>query len=182
RCPPRGTPTRSRQRAQLKGALPVHPDGLKSQSLFVAGRRTRGFLNLGLNGSYIVARELRQYVASFWQSLRTGAERIRAHDPNAAHVTAEWLAERVIGRNVDGHLLCPSGFPAAQDGLPQNDFGFMRDDRYGHGCPLGSHVRRANPRDGLAKDAASAQTLLDASNNHRILRRGRQFGGPVDDR
>jgi deferrochelatase/peroxidase EfeB len=44
------------------------------------------------------------------------------------------------------------------------------------GCPAGSHVRRANPRDSLAKDHASAQTLLDAANNHRILRRGRKFG------
>jgi len=165
-----------------KAPGPFIPTDEKARADLLPEGAPEGFLNLGLNGSYMVARELRQYVASFWQSLRTGAERIRAHDPNAAHVTAEWLAERVIGRNVDGHLLCPSGFLAAQDGLPQNDFGFMRDDRYGHGCPLGSHVRRANPRDGLAKDAASAQTLLDASNNHRILRRGRKFGGPVDDR
>lgn len=159
----------------------VADDGKPRTELTLEGA-PEGFLNLGLNGSYMVVRELRQYVASFWNSLETGAERIRAHDPNAAHVTADWLAERVVGRNIDGHLLCPSGFLAAQDGLPQNDFGFMRDDRHGHGCPFGSHVRRSNPRDGLAKDEASAQTLLDASNNHRILRRGRKFGGPVDDR
>src|SRR5205807_10308950 len=40
----------------------------------------------------------------------------------------------------------------------------------------GQSARRSGERCG------SAQTLLDASNNHRILRRGRKFGGPVDDR
>ncbi len=58
----------------------------------------------------------------------------------------------------------------------------MPKDRHGYGCPKGSHVRRANPRDGLAPDEAAAQTLLDAANNHRILRRGRKFGTTIADR
>ncbi|MGZ3338356.1 MAG: Dyp-type peroxidase [Reyranella sp.] len=142
-----------------------------------------GFFNFGLNGSYMVVRELRQYVARFWNSLADNAARIRAHDPAATQVTADWLAERVVGRNVDGHMLCPSGFLAPDEyDLPQNAFGFIETDPHGHGCPVGSHVRRANPRDSLAKDAASAQTLLDAANNHRILRRGRKYGPPAADR
>jgi len=54
-------------------------------------------------------RELQQRVAEFWKSLQAGAALIRAHDPGATHVTADWLAERVIGRTIDGHLLCPGG-------------------------------------------------------------------------
>ncbi len=136
-----------------------------------------GFRDLGLDGSYMVVRELQQHVAALWKSLETGAERIRAHDPSATHVTANWLAERVIGRNIDGHLLCPSGPLAADEcNQPENAFGFMKTDPHGIGCPPGSHVRRANPRDGLAKDLASAETLLNAANNHRILRRGRKYG------
>ena len=77
--------------------------------------RPEGFLNLGLNGSYMVVRELRQYVPRFWQSLEDNAARIRAHDPSATHVTADWLAERIVGRNIDGHLLCPSGLLAADE-------------------------------------------------------------------
>jgi deferrochelatase/peroxidase EfeB len=42
-------------------------------------------------------------------------------------------------------------------------------------------VRRANPRDGLAPNQASAQTLLDAANNHRILRRGHKYGTTIED-
>jgi Dyp-type peroxidase family len=142
-----------------------------------------GFRNFGLNGSYMVVRELRQDVAAFWKSLIEGAAKIRNHDPKAKYVTADWLAERVIGRNLDGHLLCPSGTLAADEyNQPQNAFGFKKTDPHGHGCPLGSHVRRANPRDSLAKDEASAQTLLDAANNHRILRRGRKYGKTIDDR
>jgi len=143
-----------------------------------------GFRNFGLDGSYLVVRELQQRVAEFWKSLQAGAALIRAHDPGATHVTADWLAERVIGRTIDGHLLCPGGavLPPDRDGEPQNDFRFKRDDPEGAGCPLGSHVRRANPRDSLARDVASAQTLLDAANNHRILRRGRKFGTTLPDR
>ena len=139
-----------------------------------------GFLNFGLDGSYLVVRELQQNVAAFWTSMAEGAARIQAHDPSATYASAEWLSERVIGRNIDGHLLCPSGYLAKDEhGVPQNAFGFIQTDPHGHGCPPGSHVRRANPRDGLAMDEASAQTLLDAANNHRILRRGRKYGPKV---
>jgi Dyp-type peroxidase family len=142
-----------------------------------------GFRNLGLDGTYLVVRELQQRVAAFWKSLETGAERIRGHDPSATHVTADWLAERVIGRNIDGHLLCPRGLLAADKyNQPENTFGFKKTDPEGTGCPPGSHVRRANPRDGLAKNLASAQTLIDAANNHRILRRGRKYGTTLTDR
>ncbi|WP_395666180.1 Dyp-type peroxidase [Methylocella sp.] len=141
-----------------------------------------GFRNLGLDGTYMVVRELRQDVAAFWRSAHRGAEALRREDPSATHVTAEWLAERIVGRTRDGHLLCPSGPLAARsDGAPRNDFGFRMDDPYGIGCPTGSHVRRANPRDGLAHDAASAPTMLASSNSHRILRRGRNYGPKVAD-
>ena len=157
---------------------PYVPDDRPAAKLLPDGAPA-GCRSLGLNGSYMVVRELRQYVARFWKSLEDAAAKIRAHDPGGgSRITADWLAERVIGRNRDGHLLCPSGLLAAQGPLPQNQFGFLRTDPHGLGCPMGSHVRRANPRDGLAKDLASAQTLLDAANNHRILRRGRKFGRP----
>ena len=141
-----------------------------------------GYLNFGLNGSYLVVRELRQYVERFWDSMKQIADRINKDQPGAAPVNAEWVAERVIGRNVNGDLLCPASVSASgylkpdAYGDPQNQFRFRKDDPDGFGCPLGSHVRRANPRDGLAKDMGSADTLLDAANNHRILRRGRKFG------
>ena len=148
--------------------LPLHPRG-------------EGFLDLGVDGSYMVVRELRQDVAAFWQSMHDSAARVRLRDPSASdHVDAEWLAERVIGRDRDGHLLCPLGkLKADEFGQPQNQFGFLGNDADGTGCPPGSHVRRANPRDALAPNAKMAQTMLDSANAHRILRRGRKFGPKV---
>jgi deferrochelatase/peroxidase EfeB len=160
----------------------VADDGKRSTLELPPEGVPEGFRNLGRDGSYLVVRELRQYVGAFWKSLEDGAARIRAHDPGATHVTADWLAERVIGRNIDGHLLCPSGLLAADQFGPDNAFGFKKTDPDGIGCPPGSHVRRANPRDGLAKNLASAPTLLDAANNHRILRRGRKYGSTLTDR
>ena len=168
-----------------KSPGPLVPDDLLSRtSDLKQDGAPEGFFNFGLNGSYMVVRELRQYVARFWKSLEDNAARIRAHDPAATHVTTEWLAERIVGRTVDGHMLCPGGgvLPPDRFNFPQNAFGYAATDAHGHGCPVGAHVRRANPRDGLAKDLASAQTLLDAANNHRILRRGRKYGPPPTDR
>jgi Dyp-type peroxidase family len=163
---------------------PVVPDDPRAaQSGLLTDGAPEGFRNLGLDGSYMVVRELQQRVAAFWQSLEANAARIRAHDPSADYVTADWLAERVVGRNIDGHLLCPAGLLSADEfNYPQNEFRFRKTDPHGFGCPVGSHVRRANPRDGLAKDMASAQTLLDAANYHRVLRRGRKYGTTLTDR
>jgi Dyp-type peroxidase family len=138
-----------------------------------------GFRNLGLNGSYMVVRELRQRVGEFWKAMQQDAAQICADDPKApTHVTAQWLAERVVGRSLDGHMLLPNNGTMAPDAYnqPDNNFRFRTTDPDGLGCPFGSHVRRANPRDSLAPDLAAADSLLHAANNHRILRRGRKYG------
>ncbi|HZZ25563.1 MAG TPA: hypothetical protein VFE60_24750 [Roseiarcus sp.] len=146
--------------------------------------KAEGFRDLGLNGSYLVVRELKQDVAGFWRSMDAAAASIRARDPeHTQHVTAQWLAERAIGRDRDGHLLCPGNakLPACSDGSPDSSFRFFDRDAWGAGCPPGSHVRRAFPRDALAPDRADSDTLLQAANNHRILRRGRKFGTKIAD-
>ncbi|WP_026363139.1 hypothetical protein [Methylopila sp. M107] len=155
-------------------------DGLNAG--LTADGAPEGFLNFGLDGSYMVVRELRQDVAAFWNAMDANAKRIVAHDPTATHVTADWLAERVVGRSRAGHMLCPGGYlkPTAANCI-DNDFGFFENDPEGLGCPPGSHVRRANPRDALAPSAASQKTLRDAANNHRILRRGRKYGSDIAD-
>jgi deferrochelatase/peroxidase EfeB len=61
-----------------------------------------------------------------------------------------------------------------------DDFGYRDTDANGFKCPIGSHVRRSNPRDTLGPDAATA---LATANRHRILRRGRSYGHrPADPR
>lgn len=163
---------------------PVVPDTAAGRAAGLEPHpRGEGFLDLGLDGSYMVVRELRQYVTAFWKSMQTSAAAIAAADPTGSgQVDATWLAERVIGRDLDGNLLCPMGvLPPDPYGGPANDFGFYDTDLHGRGCPLGSHVRRGNPRDGLAPKPSDKQTLLDAANNHRILRRGRKYGTTIAD-
>jgi deferrochelatase/peroxidase EfeB len=146
--------------------------------------KAEGFCDLGVNGSYLVARELRQDVAAFWQSMERNAAALRMRDPEgSAHVTGTWLADRVVGRDRNGHLLCPGNkvLPACSDGSPDSSFRYFDHDPDGRGCPAGSHVRRAFPRDALAPTAADKATLLQAANNHRILRRGRKFGTRIAD-
>ena len=139
---------------------------------------TDGLRDLGRNGSYLVVRELRQDVAAFWSSMEREASDLNQRaGAGAPPVNADWLAERVVGRNKDGHLLGASGpYPPIANGCPDNTPLFFKTDQFGFGCPIGSHVRRGNPRDGLAKDAGDCGDLLKAANAHRILRRGRKFG------
>jgi deferrochelatase/peroxidase EfeB len=168
-----------------KAPGPVVEDGTAAQQAKLPpSAQAEGFRDLGLNGSYLVARELRQDVAAFWKSMEQNAAAMRAANPaQAGHIDGNWLAERVIGRNKDGHLLCPGAqvLPSCLDGSPDSSFTFFDRDPHGAGCPTGSHVRRAFPRDTLAPTADAKDTLLQAANNHRVLRRGRKFGTKITD-
>jgi Dyp-type peroxidase family len=124
--------------------------------------------DLGIDGSYLVIRELSQDVDAFWASMQKAGASVGQG--------ADWVAERVVGRTRDGVILATNPPPPTADG-PGNDFLFFDADAASGiaRCPIGSHVRRANPRDGLAPTAGDKQTLLNAANNHRIMRRGRKY-------
>ena len=168
-----------------KAPGPLVADGARAKAAgLLASADAQGFFDFGLNGSYLVARELKQDVAAFWASMEQNAAALRARDPaHNGHMTGEWLAERVIGRDRDGHLLCPGNtkLAACSDGSPDSAFQFHERDPRGQGCPPGSHVRRAFPRDALTPQGGDRLTLLGAANNHRILRRGRKFGPKLND-
>jgi deferrochelatase/peroxidase EfeB len=72
----------------------------------------------------------------------------------------------MVGRARSGVPLVPRN--ADED---HNDFTY-EDDKYGMQCPLGSHLRRTNPRDSLG-----FQTLL--VDRHRMMRRGIPYGNLV---
>ena len=83
---------------------------------------------------------------------------------------AEEFAARLVGRRHDGTPLVSTNSNHAQT----NEFTFAGDP-HGFTCPVGSHIRRANPRDSLAADPAAALRL---ANRHRLLRRGRPYARP----
>ena len=119
-----------------------------------------GDIEFGRNGSYLVLRQLEQNVDEFWRWITNASNAADKDDPKAQH-----LAAKLIGRWPDGTPLVPYA------NLDDNEFLFQ-EDPYGYGCPIGSHVRRANPRTEI--DPTRLPQRL--SNDHRILRRGRSYG------
>jgi len=81
----------------------------------------------------------------------------------------------MVGRWRNGAplVLFPQDQPASYDPFPKDEnFRFGRDDPQGLACPLGAHIRRANPRDQLDPDD---KTEMKITNRHRIIRRGRAY-------
>jgi deferrochelatase/peroxidase EfeB len=142
------------------GFVPDHPDG----KLY------------GRNGTYLVYRQLEQDVVGFWQwvALTAGADR------------AQWFAERMVGRGIDGRPM-----PGLYGGAYGNGFVYKQDPD-GRACPLGSHVRRTNPRSGddplgrrgfvrdllssIGLEGEAARDAVASARFHRLLRRGRAYG------
>ena len=61
-----------------------------------------------------------------------------------------------------------------------NDFTYQYGDEFGLSCPIGAHVRRSHPRDSLDPDPGTERSV-SLDRRHRLLRRGREYGPPVDD-
>lgn len=144
--------------------------------------------DFGKNGSYLVFRQLSQDVARFWRFVTEAAAAL----PEKPSPT--WLASRFVGRWPDGTPLSLSpdrDLPG--DAIDTNDFRFgPNGDAFGSKCPIGSHIRRNNPRDTMlplphdplvSRFPSATETVEDRVanvNRHRILRRGRLYGKPLD--
>ena len=137
------------------------------------GRRSRldGLRDFGRNGTYLVLRQLHQDVPAFERFLTATAGEDRARQDH--------LAARIVGRWRSGTPLALS--PDEDKQLPDEDlnrFGYFAQDSCGYRCPVGAHVRRGNPRDSTSE--IDGQThALERVNFHRLLRRGRLYGPPV---
>jgi len=117
---------------------------------------------LGRNGTYVVFRKLHQDVAAFRRYLRdhaTGAE------------DEELLAAKFVGRWRSGAplVLAPDRDDPelGADPARNNDFLYRAEDERGLRCPVGSHIRRMNPRDA---------TVTGDVRLHRMIRRGTSYG------
>jgi Dyp-type peroxidase family len=127
---------------------------------------------LGRNGTYVVFRKLHQDVAGFRRYLR-------AHSTTPAE--EELLAAKLVGRWRSGAplALAPDRDDPelGADPLRNNDFTYRAEDERGLRCPIGSHIRRMNPRDAVV----TGEVRL-----HRMIRRGTSYGpllpaGVLDD-
>ena len=128
---------------------------------------------LSTNSSFAAFRMLEQDVAGFEEFLDAWSGRVG--------LDAETLAAKVCGRWRTGVPLVLSpdtGTPTPP--LPPeriNDYEYVSsdpatDDTFGYRCPIGSHMRRANPRD--------AKVVGGGGHLHRIVRRAMPYGPAYD--
>ncbi|MDP8942828.1 MAG: Dyp-type peroxidase [Actinomycetota bacterium] len=124
---------------------------------------------LGRNSTYVVYRKLYNDVALFREYFRAKAEELG--------IDEELLSAKIIGRWKDGtplELSPDRPDPELMDDPARaNDFRY-RSDPGGMRCPVGAHIRRANPRDGMGHGGKLTM-------RHRIIRRGLPYGPPLPD-
>jgi len=115
---------------------------------------------LSRNGSYMAYRRLEEHVGAFRDFLREHGGTIEQQ---------EWVAAKMMGRWRSGAplVLAPDKDDPALGADPQrsNDFNYGKMDPIGYAVPLGTHIRRMNPRD----TAANMQ-------RRRMIRRGATYG------
>jgi len=126
---------------------------------------------LSLNSSYAAFRILEQDVVGF--------DAFLAEYSAKAGIGAELLAAKVCGRWRNGNPLelRPDSPGEVLPNSQLNDFRYVsndpsQDDTLGLKCPIGSHIRRNNPRD--------AAVVGTDSTHHRIVRRAMPYGPAYD--
>ena len=115
---------------------------------------------LSRNGSYLAYRQLQEHVGAFRDFLRQHGETPEGQELIAAKLMGRW-------RNGAPLVLAPEKDDPALGADPQrnNDFNYKEMDPLGFAAPLGSHIRRMNPRD-------TAPNM----NRRRMIRRGGTYG------
>lgn len=131
---------------------------------------------LGMNGSFMALRVLEQNCAAF--------EKVMKQAPQKYGMSGELLAAKMCGRWRNGVPLAmspDSDTPAetmplekmnSYDYVPSADYPELFDDSKGYRCPIGSHMRRNNPR--------STRIAGGSGLSRRIIRRGLPYGPPFD--
>src|SRR5262249_15232409 len=119
-------------------------------------------------GTYMVFRKLAQDVVGFHHYLQERARDEEHQQLLGAQMFGRWQN----GASLVRHPRQPKWYSASERQLI-NDFRFHTEDPHGLKCPVGSHVRRVNPRD---------QQLRDVAKRHRILRQSVPYGGPLVER
>ena len=131
---------------------------------------------LGLNGSFLALRILEQDCTAF--------DRMLSEAPQKYGISGELLAAKMCGRWRNGLPLSlspdtdtplqpiPLEKLNSYDYVPTPEHPDTYDDTKGIRCPVGSHMRRNNPR--------STRIAGGSGTNRRIVRRGLPYGPPYD--
>ena len=122
---------------------------------------------LGRNGTFVGLRKYQSRVGTFNRFLHEHAETEQERELLAAKLVGRWRSGAPL-------TLAPTHDDPALGADPRrnNDFTYAADP-HGRQVPLGSHMRRMNPRD-------TALAQLTDVNVHRIIRRSTTYGTPYD--
>ena len=115
---------------------------------------------LSRNGSYMAYRRLQEHVGAFRDFLKKHGQTPEEQELVAAKLMGRWRSGAPL-------VLAPDKDDPALGADPQrnNDFNYKQMDPHGYAVPLGSHMRRMNPRDTAAN-----------MNRRRMIRRGGTYG------
>ena len=115
---------------------------------------------LSRNGSFLAYRRLEEHVGAFRAFLAQNGATPEEQELVAAKLMGRWRsgAPLVLAPDRDDPAL-------AADSQRNNDFNYAKADPHGYAVPLGSHIRRMNPRDTGAN-----------MNRRRMIRRGATYG------
>jgi Dyp-type peroxidase family len=118
---------------------------------------------LSRNGSYLAYLRLEEHVGAFRDFLRQHGETREEQELVAAKLMGRWRsgAPLTMASQKDDPAL-------GADMQRANDFNYGTMDPYGYGCPVGSHIRRMNPRD-------TAENMQ----RRKMIRRGGTYGPPL---
>src|SRR5438105_3867966 len=118
---------------------------------------------LSRNGSYMAYRRLEEHVDTFRKFLQKHGKTSQEQELIAAKLMGRWRsgAPLVLAKVNDDPEL-------GKDRNRNNDFAYKQMDPHGYAVPLGSHIRRMNPRDTAAN-----------MNRRRMIRRGGTYGPPL---
>src|SRR5215472_6109783 len=115
---------------------------------------------LSRNGSYLAYLRLQEHVGAFRDFLRENGRTREEQELVAAKLMGRWRsgAPLVLAPEKDDPAL-------GADLQRNNNFNYKHEDPQGYAVPLGSHIRRMNPRDTTANP-----------NRRRMIRRGATYG------
>jgi len=118
---------------------------------------------LSRNGSFMAYRRLEEHVGKFRDFLRANGSTPEEQELVAAKLMGRWRSGAPL-------VLAPDKDDPALGADPQrnNNFNYKQMDPLGYAAPLGSHIRRMNPRDTAAN-----------MNRRRMIRRGATYGPPL---
>ena len=115
---------------------------------------------LARNGTYMAYRRLEEHVGRFREFLAEQGKTPEEQELVAAKLMGRWRSGAPL------HLAREKDDPAlGADPQRNNDFLYKEQDPQGYAVPLGSHIRRMNPRDTGSN-----------MNRRRMIRRGATYG------